>query len=58
MKDKGHFIISIVKSYVRIGFGFWALALINNILSPLSIFIVGIIIAECLGITEEFVDRR
>jgi hypothetical protein len=58
MKDKGHFIISIVKSCVRIGFGFWALVLINNIIEPLSIFIVGILIAECLGITEEIVDRR
>lgn len=51
MGDKGHFLISVIKSTVRI-IGF-TLA-INN----LAIGLIVLILAEALGILQEVVDKR
>lgn len=53
MNSKGHFIISLSKSAIRIVGGCVALV-VGNIL-PLAL---GIIIAEIGGILEELVDKR
>ena len=53
MNGKGHLIISLVKSGIRIGGGIAALV-INSII-PL---VIGIIVAEIGGVLEELVDER
>lgn len=53
MNSKGHLIISLVKSGIRVGGGIIALATLSII--PLA---VGIIVAEIGGILEELVDKR
>ena len=53
MNSKGHLIISLAKSIIRVVGGIAALA--GESIVPLA---VGIIIAEIGGILEELVDRR
>lgn len=53
MKDKGHFIVSVTKSGIRI-FG-CILCLLTKSLVPLA---VGFLLAEFLGILEELLDKR
>lgn len=56
MKDKGHFISSIVKSILRIfGYTFAGIAVTDPYL---IIAVVLLIAAEILGIAEEFFDKR
>lgn len=53
MNSKGHLIISLGKSIVRIVGGITAL--LNKSVIPLAI---GIIVAEVGGVLEELVDKR
>lgn len=53
MNSKGHLIISLAKSAIRVVGG--VAALISGMILPLAI---GIIIAEIGGVLEELVDRR
>ena len=53
MNSKGHLIISLAKSAIRIVGG--VATLISGTILPLAI---GIIIAEVGGVLEELVDRR
>ena len=53
MNSKGHLIISLAKSGIRVAGGIIALATLSII--PLAI---GIIVAEIGGVLEELVDKR
>jgi hypothetical protein len=53
MNSKGHLIISLAKSLVRVVGG--VAALISGTIAPLA---VGVVIAEIGGVLEELVDRR
>ncbi len=53
MNSLGHFLISLVKSLLRIGACVWT-GLTGNIV----VLAVGFGIAEILGILEEIVDKR
>lgn len=53
MKDKGHFIVSVTKSGIRI-FG-CVVCLFTKSLTPLA---VGFLLAEFLGVLEEVLDKR
>lgn len=53
MNSKGHLIISIVKSAIRVIGG--VASLINGSIIPLAL---GIILAEIGGVLEELVDKR
>lgn len=53
MNSKGHLIISLMKSAVRVIGG--VATLIRNSVIPLAI---GVIIAEIGGVLEEIVDKR
>lgn len=53
MNSKGHLLISLMKSAVRVIGG--VVALIKHSVIPLAI---GIIIAEVGGVLEEIVDKR
>lgn len=53
MNSKGHLIISLAKSGIRVIGG--VIALINKSVIPLAI---GIIVAEVGGVLEELVDER
>ena len=53
MNSKGHLIISLAKSIIRVIGGI--IALIKKSVAPLA---VGIIIAEVGGVLEELVDKR
>ncbi len=53
MKDKGHFLTSVVKSVIRIATCVCAFTA-NN----LFILCSGLLLAEILGIIEELLDRR
>ena len=52
MNSKGHLIISLVKSFIRVAGGIIALA--TNSVIPLAI---GIMMAEIDGVLEELVDK-
>ena len=53
MNSKGHLIISLAKSAIRVVGGI--VALVTNAVVPLAI---GIIVAEIGGVLEELVDKR
>ena len=53
MNSKGHLVISLLKSGIRILSGF--MSLYTQSIAPLA---TGIIFAEVLGILEELVDKR
>lgn len=53
MNSKGHLIISLAKSAIRVVGGI--VALVTNSVVPLAI---GIIVAEIGGVLEELVDKR
>lgn len=53
MNSKGHLIVSLAKSIIRVIGGI--IALIKKSVAPLA---VGIIIAEVGGVLEELVDKR
>lgn len=53
MKDKGHFITSLIKSVIRIGFCLWAWKT-----NMFQIAMFGLMLAEVVGILEEILDRR
>lgn len=53
MNSKGHLVISLAKSGIRVAGGIIALATLSII--PLAI---GIIVAEIGGVLEELVDKR
>lgn len=53
MNSKGHLIVSLLKSGIRIISGI--VSLYNLSIAPLA---AGIVIAEILGIVEELVDKR
>lgn len=53
MNSKGHLIISLAKSGIRVAGGIIALATLSII--PLAI---GVIVAEIGGVLEELVDKR
>lgn len=53
MNSKGHFLISLAKSIIRIAGGAFA---IKN--SDIRLLAMALIIAEILGIAEEMVDNR
>lgn len=53
MNSKGHLIISLAKSAIRVAGG--VATLISGAILPLAL---GIIIAEVGGVLEELVDRR
>ena len=53
MNSKGHLIISILKSSIRIGFTI--AAIVHQQWQPMA---VGLGVAEVLGIFEELVDKR
>ena len=53
MNSKGHLLISIAKSTLRIGACCWSISTCSSF--PLAI---GFLAAEVLGIAEELVDKR
>lgn len=53
MNSKGHLLISLTKSVIRVIGGI--IALTTNSITPIAI---GIIVAEIGGILEELVDKR
>ena len=53
MNSKGHLIISLVKSFVRVTGGI--ITLVTNSVIPLAI---GVMVAEIGGVLEELVDKR
>ena len=53
MNSKGHLIISLVKSFIRVAGGIIALA--TNSVIPLAI---GVMMAEIDGVLEELIDKR
>ena len=53
MNSKGHLIISLAKSAIRVVGGI--VALVTNSVVPLAI---GIIVAEIGGVLQELVDKR
>ena len=53
MNSKGHLIISLVKSFVRVVGGI--ITLVTNSVIPLA---VGVMVAEIGGVLEELVDKR
>lgn len=53
MNSKGHLVISLVKSGIRVAGGI--VALITNSVIPLAI---GVMVAEIGGVMEELVDKR
>lgn len=53
MNSKGHLIISLAKSVIRVVGGI--VTLVTNSVVPLAI---GIIVAEIGGVLEELVDKR
>lgn len=53
MNSKGHLIISLVKSFVRVVGGI--ITLVTNSVIPLAI---GVMVAEIGGVLEELVDKR
>lgn len=53
MNSKGHLIISLAKSAIRVVGGI--VALVTNSVAPLAI---SIIVAEIGGVLEELVDKR
>lgn len=57
-KDREHFIVSTIKSVLRIGGCTIALLNINNIDISIAYLSISFLIAEILGILEEVVDKR
>ena len=53
MNSKGHLIISLAKSAIRVVGG--VVTLVTGLIVPLA---VGIIVAEIGGVLEELVDKR
>ena len=53
MNSKGHLIISLVKSFIRVVGGIITLS--TNSVVPLAI---GVMVAEIGGVLEELVDKR
>ena len=53
MNSKGHLIISLVKSFIRVVGGI--ITLVTNSVIPLAI---GVMVAEIGGVLEELVDKR
>ena len=53
MNSKGHLIISLVKSFIRVAGGI--ITLVTNSVIPRAI---GVMVAEIGGVLEELVDKR
>ena len=53
MNSKGHLIISLVKSFIRVAGGI--ITLVTNSTIPL---VIGVMMAEIGGVLEELVDKR
>lgn len=53
MNSKGHLLISIAKSIIRIGS-----CTASLVFGMFSILVAGFLVAELLGVVEEIVDKR